>query len=64
MLGSGGSTSIFKNASLGMTDPFVSNDSVSIGGAIVGGGAIETSTKMETFGSVHYSENCVANILS
>ena len=65
VLDSGGSTSIFKNASLGTTEPYISDDSVSIGGAVDGGGAIETSTKMETqFGSVHYSEDCVANILS
>jgi len=48
VLDSGGSTSIFKNASLGTTNPYMSDDSVSIGGAADGGGAIETSTKMET----------------
>jgi len=65
VLDSGGIASIFKNASLGTTEPYMSDDSVSIGGAVDGGEAIETSTKMETsFGSVHYSEDCVTNILS
>ena len=31
----GGSTSIFKNASLGTTEPNISDDSVSIGGAVL-----------------------------
>jgi len=48
VLDSGGSTSIYENASLGTADPHMSDDSVSIGGAVDGGGAIETSSKIET----------------
>ena len=43
VLDSGESTSIFKNASLGTSKPNISDDSVSIGGAVDGGGAIEMS---------------------
>jgi len=65
VLDSGGSTSIFKNTRLGTTSPYATDDTVSIGGAVKGGGAIETSLKMDTaFGEVHYSQKCVANILS
>jgi len=37
VLDRGGSTSIFKNASLGTTEPYISDDSLSIDGTVDGG---------------------------
>ena len=37
VLDSGGSTSIFKKASLGTTEPYISDDSLSIDGTVDGG---------------------------
>ena len=61
----GGSTSIYKNKSLGLREPYETMAGVAIGGAVSDGGEIETHLQMETtFGTVYYSNKCAANILA
>ena len=65
VLDTGGSESIFANAKLAVGEHYLTEDGVSIGGAVSGTENIVSFTKMPTtFGEVYYSAKCAANILS